>query len=1207
MHKITLLFVWVALFLALKSNAQSPQLFNYQGIARDVQGNPLAQQQLSLKLTVLPTIDATVPEYEESQLVKTNEFGLYTLQIGAGTALTGEMKTVKWETGNKYIRVAIDPKGGNDYMDAGTTQLLSVPYALYADRSGIARETANGTDKTRAGTVVTAAGTTGDANKLAKFTSAGNTITNSQITDNGNTVIIGAPSSSSALNRLHIYSNSPTQVNHVRMENIDSTSSGRFLMFNNSPNAYATFTKYGTSVAGNYGGSALYPNANILAFGNNGQVANDGNGRFIISSGGNVGIAITKTSGTKIKFHADFNSENVGIGGGNVPTANVHINNTLTGDTLKISNTTTGHLATDGLDIRTTGNAASIINRENNSLDFGTNNTPHVRIDANGNVGIGTTAPASKLDINGQVKISGGAPGSGKVLTSDANGLGTWQTLADTWGNQVVITDTSLTGTGVSGTPLALPLKGIAGNYGSATEVPVITTDAQGRVTNVALANIAGDDWGNQSVIADTSLTGAGTTGSPLALPLKGMAGNYGSPTEVPVITTDAQGRVTNVALANIAGDHWGNQIAVTDNTLSGNGTAGSPLGLPSITTANTYGSGTQVPVFTTDAQGRITNVVATTIVGDEWGAQVAATDGNIIGDGTASNPLSLPLIGSASVYGSSTQVPVMTTDAYGRIINVVNTPINGDQWGSQVIETDTSFVGNGTPGSPLMLPDIGMSGTYGSATDIPVITTDAKGRVSNITLASLPTNLLTGNGGNNYIPKFLPGGNILTNSIMYENGRVGIGTINPAARLHVADSSVVFTGSVFLPGAPSLPPVSGAGSRMMWYPDKAAFRAGNVTGTQWDKDSIGPYSAVLGREGKAKGFCCVAFGEGTFASGNYTTASGNNSKAYGDNAVAMGYNTNASGYSSTALGNSTLASATNTTALGNSTQAKGTNSFVAGESNIANGYSSFVVGRFNDSIVTAQTSPQLTTPVFVIGTGTGLFARKNAMVVRLDGKVGIGTSAPQQILHIQGNTRIDSSLLIDGAGVNNGSNTFNIRFGGSVSGEGIGSCRTIGANTQGLDFFTHDTNRLAITNAGNIGIGTNVPAFQLELSTNSAAKPASSTWTISSDRRLKTIDGNYDKGLQEVLQLNTIKYHYKEQNDRKLPYEQQAYGLVAQEVQQVYPEAVQQGEDGYLSIDMHPILVSYINAFKEQQTQIELLKKQNEELLKRVEALEKH
>ncbi|MBL7764728.1 MAG: hypothetical protein JNJ58_01440, partial [Chitinophagaceae bacterium] len=407
--------------------AQVPQRFNYQGIARDAQGNPISQLTLTVKLSVLPFVDATVPEYEEIQTVTTNEFGLYTLQIGSGKVVSGKMNTVKWETGNKYIRVAIDPKGGDHFTEVGITQLLSVPYAIYADRAGIARETADGSGKTRAGTVSTAPGTTGDVNKLAKFTNTPNTITNSQITDNGSTVIIGAPSFSSALNRLHIYSNSATQVNHVRMENINANSSGRFIMFNDHANAYATFTKYGTAVTGNYGGSTLYPNANLLAFGNNGLASGDGNGRFLISSSGNIGIAITKPSGTKIKFHADYLSENVGIGGGAVPATQIHFNNTLTGDTLKITNSTTGHNSGDGLDIRTTGNAASIINRENSSLDIGTNSTSFMTILPGGYIGIGTNSPTTQLEVNGTVRISGGLPGLGKVLTSDANGYASWQ------------------------------------------------------------------------------------------------------------------------------------------------------------------------------------------------------------------------------------------------------------------------------------------------------------------------------------------------------------------------------------------------------------------------------------------------------------------------------------------------------------------------------------------------------------------------------------------------------------------------------------------------------------------------------------------------------------------------------------------------------------------------------------------------------------
>ncbi|MBL7755055.1 MAG: hypothetical protein JNM44_11310, partial [Chitinophagaceae bacterium] len=122
-------------------NAQVPQKFNYQGVARDTKGNPLGKQTLGIKLSVLPTADATMPEYEEIQTITTNEFGLYTLQIGNGQAVTGTMSEVKWESGNKYIRVSIDPRGGTNYIDAGTTQLLSVPYAIYADRAGMAKET----------------------------------------------------------------------------------------------------------------------------------------------------------------------------------------------------------------------------------------------------------------------------------------------------------------------------------------------------------------------------------------------------------------------------------------------------------------------------------------------------------------------------------------------------------------------------------------------------------------------------------------------------------------------------------------------------------------------------------------------------------------------------------------------------------------------------------------------------------------------------------------------------------------------------------------------------------------------------------------------------------------------------------------------------------------------------------------------------------
>jgi chaperonin cofactor prefoldin len=95
------------------------------------------------------------------------------------------------------------------------------------------------------------------------------------------------------------------------------------------------------------------------------------------------------------------------------------------------------------------------------------------------------------------------------------------------------------------------------------------------------------------------------------------------------------------------------------------------------------------------------------------------------------------------------------------------------------------------------------------------------------------------------------------------------------------------------------------------------------------------------------------------------------------------------------------------------------------------------------------------------------------------------------------------------------------------------------------------------------------------------------------------------------VLKLNTVKYHYNKGNARNLPTEEQGYGFVAQELQQVYPEAVKQNEDGYLSVDFHPVLVSYINAIKELNTKAEnqtkelyLMKKQNESLQQQIDEL---
>jgi hypothetical protein len=89
---------------------------------------------------------------------------------------------------------------------------------------------------------------------------------------------------------------------------------------------------------------------------------------------------------------------------------------------------------------------------------------------------------------------------------------------------------------------------------------------------------------------------------------------------------------------------------------------------------------------------------------------------------------------------------------------------------------------------------------------------------------------------------------------MLFAQGNVGIGTTNPKARLHVADSSVVFSAEGAALASPGKPPVEGEGRRMMWYADKGAFRVGYVSYDQWDKGKVGIYSFASGYRSVASG-----------------------------------------------------------------------------------------------------------------------------------------------------------------------------------------------------------------------------------------------------------------------------------------------------------------------------------------------------------------
>ena len=131
MKKLVLLIVHS--LLAIVVFGQAPALINYQGVARNSVGNVLPDQNIHLRLTIHDSTSSGKTVYQESRNLKTNYFGMFTVAIGSSGAsnVTGTLAGVNWTTGgNKFLRVEIDPKGGNNFIDMGAAQLLSVPYAL---------------------------------------------------------------------------------------------------------------------------------------------------------------------------------------------------------------------------------------------------------------------------------------------------------------------------------------------------------------------------------------------------------------------------------------------------------------------------------------------------------------------------------------------------------------------------------------------------------------------------------------------------------------------------------------------------------------------------------------------------------------------------------------------------------------------------------------------------------------------------------------------------------------------------------------------------------------------------------------------------------------------------------------------------------------------------------------------------------------------
>lgn len=126
----------ILLFISFTVIGQVPQYFNYQAIVRDATGLVISNKAISFKLSILKTTSTGAIQYAETQTVQSNHLGIVNLTIGSGTVVSGAMNTVAWSSDVYFLKVEMDINGGTSYITYGTSQLVSVPYAMYAQTAG---------------------------------------------------------------------------------------------------------------------------------------------------------------------------------------------------------------------------------------------------------------------------------------------------------------------------------------------------------------------------------------------------------------------------------------------------------------------------------------------------------------------------------------------------------------------------------------------------------------------------------------------------------------------------------------------------------------------------------------------------------------------------------------------------------------------------------------------------------------------------------------------------------------------------------------------------------------------------------------------------------------------------------------------------------------------------------------------------------------
>ncbi|MCF2505092.1 tail fiber domain-containing protein [Dyadobacter sp. CY107] len=370
-------------------------------------------------------------------------------------------------------------------------------------------------------------------------------------------------------------------------------------------------------------------------------------------------------------------------------------------------------------------------------------------------------------------------------------------------------------------------------------------------------------------------------------------------------------------------------------------------------------------------------------------------------------------------------------------------------------------------------------------------------------------------------------------------------------------DDPVVLSGSL---GSGKGLSTIGNGSRFIWYPGKASLRAGISGNGSWEDVKIGENSVGLGNAVEASGQNSIAFGYLSKAVSKNSIAIGDHASGVGVGSLAIGYEAEATGNGAIVFGTQSKATDLSSVAIGSLNEASGSGSIVLGSRSVAAGIQASTLGKslvakavrgmalgaFNSN----SDSPNSNTEnpldrIFQIGIGVSENSRANAMTILRNGQVGIGSKVldPQFLLDLGGRARIRHNGETAGIYFNNSLNTSD----GFV---GMKTDNEIGLFLKDWKFW--------VTAQGNGYLNGNL--------------------IQTSDRRLKTNILPFENSIEKVSSLQGYHYNWEDKTkDQTLQ-----TGLIAQEVEQVFPELVSTNKDGFKSVNYIGLVPHLIESVKE-------------------------